>query len=326
MMTLGKLLNETTLVEAKPKLIWKKIGDQYTVAYNNDPKQILGVIMKQAKSFNDQSASYEVEPNEYLEFKKFPKIKDAKKYVEAGIEAGLGVQVDRKVDMKTYSEFEKKIFGAKSEDEISAIRDEIVNAHVKQHKLSDDSAEELKYDMRDRMKELMRMGESINEAKYRDGSVLADLQVAWNKYRFNQDQGNAKQAVKFKKSALKLWGVAKRMDSEARNASGKLWKDVIDGDVSDDSGRKPKIVKMSETSLSTFSKELLGEDVNYAKEIASAINLREPYVKSFMEDNNIDGYDFLGVIAKDKMSTKDINTALIGNPNNSYFKKLMKLL
>ena len=183
MMTLGKLLHETTLVEAKPK--WKKLGDQYTL--EDKDGNVIGMFMKQAKGHNDQKASYEVQAMDGIDFKKFGKIADAKNYI---------------------------------------------TSHI---------------------------GTNLKEAKYRDGSVLADLQVAWNKYRFNQDQGNAKQAVKFKKSALKLWGVAKRMDSEARNASGKLWKDVIDSDVSDDSGRKPKIVKMSETSLSTFSKELLGE-------------------------------------------------------------------
>jgi len=69
------------LLEGK-KLKWKKIGDQYT-AYYDDPKDILGLFMKQSKSFNDSSASYEVQEMNGIKFKKFSKITDAKKYIES---------------------------------------------------------------------------------------------------------------------------------------------------------------------------------------------------------------------------------------------------
>ena len=63
------------------KLIWKKIGIQYTVTLDGEPKDILGLIMKQSKSFNDGSPCYEVNRVDGIEFKKFDKLADAKKYI-----------------------------------------------------------------------------------------------------------------------------------------------------------------------------------------------------------------------------------------------------
>jgi len=71
---------------------------------------------------------------------------------------------------------------------------------------------------------------------------LSDLQVAWNKYRFNIDN-NPSQAEAFQKKAYKLWDKLKKVDVDARNSAGKLWKDVIDGDIGV-GGRSPKIKRI----------------------------------------------------------------------------------
>jgi len=58
-------------------------------------------------------------------------------------------------------------------------------------------------------------------------TLLADLQTAWNRYKFNKDQGNDKQAETFYKKALKLYDGVKKMDKDSRNTAGKLWSDII---------------------------------------------------------------------------------------------------
>ena len=73
-------------------------------------------------------------------------------------------------------------------------------------------------------------------------SDLGDLQIAWNNYKFNLDN-NPKNAERFQKKAYKLWDKIKKYDIDARNASGKLWKDIIDADISS-GGRTPKLSKI----------------------------------------------------------------------------------
>lgn len=77
------------LIEAKKKLVWKKLGDQYTVSYSDDPKQVLGMFMKEAKGFDDKTPSYEVNDVDGIAFKKFRKIADAKKYVVDFIQSNV---------------------------------------------------------------------------------------------------------------------------------------------------------------------------------------------------------------------------------------------
>jgi len=47
-----------------------------------------------------------------------------------------------------------------------------------------------------------------------------------------------------------------------------------------------------------------------------------------MKKNDIDGYKLLTIMTgrKPKMQPLDVATALMGTPNNTYYKKLMKLL
>ena len=97
-----------TLAESKDKLTWKKIGDQFTVFRKSEPKDVLGMVMKQAKNNNDQSASYEVQDIDGIEFKKFPKIKDAKKYVEDYINSKSEGKNSYKVGDKITTKLDKK--------------------------------------------------------------------------------------------------------------------------------------------------------------------------------------------------------------------------
>jgi len=99
----------------------------------------------------------------------------------------------------------------------------------------------------------MTLGKLLNEATSEDltetksKKLLGDLQVAWNKYKFNLDT-KPSEAVKWQEKAYKLWKQVQKMDINARNSAGKLWKDVIDADISV-GGRTPKMVKISEKSI-----------------------------------------------------------------------------
>lgn len=75
----------------------------------------------------------------------------------------------------------------------------------------------------------MTLSTLLTEA--RKDSLLGDLQVFWNKYRFNQDQGNDKLAQEFKVKAKRNWKAVQKMNPDATNSSGKLWKDIITEEV-----------------------------------------------------------------------------------------------
>ena len=86
------------------------------------------------------------------------------------------------------------------------------------------------------------LNESLTESKSK--KLLGDLQVAWNKYKFNLDT-KPSEAVKWQEKANKIWKQVQKVDPEARNSVGKLWKDVMDADINA-GGRTAKIVKMTE--------------------------------------------------------------------------------
>lgn len=67
-------------------------------------------------------------------------------------------------------------------------------------------------------------------------------------------------------------------------------------------------------------------DLEYAKTIAPKLGIRHTFLYDFMKNNEINGFDLLTVVARKKMKPIDVATAIIGNPDNDYFKKLMKVL
>lgn len=66
-------------------------------------------------------------------------------------------------------------------------------------------------------------------------------------------------------------------------------------------------------------------DSNYAKEIASLTGLSSRAVEKFIKTNNIDGLELTMAVGQNKPKgiRKDVMAAIVGKPNNKYFKDIV---
>jgi len=118
----------------------------------------------------------------------------------------------------------------------------------------------------------MSFREFINEKQVE----LGDLQVLWNKYKFNKDQGKDSEAEKFKTKAEKMWKTLSKRDSNARNAAGKLWKDVInEGTIFKLMYKAPKDRKFKQVVEMASLDALIKAVPQYAKQLEKDYGLTE---------------------------------------------------
>jgi len=58
--------------------------------------------------------------------------------------------------------------------------------------------------------------------------------------------------------------------------------------------------------------------------IARQAGLRPQAVKSFIEDNNLDATALMMDVGQRKAPANELVTAIVGTPNNTYFKQIVK--
>ena len=64
----------------------------------------------------------------------------------------------------------------------------------------------------------------------------------------------------------------------------------------------------------------------YAKEISSMIGVGAKAVEKWMKDNNVDELALTMAVGQNKSNMrKDLQTAILGTPNNMYAKKILKM-
>lgn len=74
-------------------------------------------------------------------------------------------------------------------------------------------------------------------------------------------------------------------------------------------------------------KNLVNEDVNTIKAIASLTGLRTTAIENFIRANHLDEEAVYNFVKKGKLADRmDFTTAVSGNPNNSIYKKVIAQL
>lgn len=101
-------------------------------------------------------------------------------------------------------------------------------------------------------------------------------------------------------------------------------------------GKETKLEEFSPESLMTVKRVTekyskiktrydVHESVDYSSEIGKLTGIRTISVASFIRDNNLDGDALATYIKNGKMKAKmDLITAIVGNPENRYQKKIIK--